>query len=548
MAEIECDVLIVGSGIGGITAAITAKLAGLEPLLIEKQHEIGGSSALSGGVLWLPNNPVMQRDGIADSREDALTYLANFVPEGDPGSTPARREAFVDNVASLVELYESQGIPMLRCHGYSDYYDAMPGGNATGRSLETEVFDANRLGEWKDKFYSQNFPLPARSSESAQLMTLAVSWGGKKKAAQIGLRSVLGKLRGKQLLSAGAALQGRILEAALRLGCDIRNNTELVDLEVEGGKVIGALIKASGQQQAVRTRKGVLIAAGGFARNNSMRRQYQKAPVSADWTHANKGDTGEPIQAMAKAGAALGYMDESWWLPGFPNPDMPEGSNQIMPELHKPHVIVVGADGKRFCNESENYMAFGRSAYARNEVTQAIPSWAIMDANHRRKYIFGFAMPGKIPKDWLEKGLVKSSGTIEGLAEQCGIDPAGLAASIARYNQSCKTNVDEEFGRGSSAYNRYYGDPTAANPCMGPIEKAPYWAAPLMIGDVGTCGGAVTDEHARVLQVDGSVIEGLYAAGNCTSPIAGAHYVGAGHSIGCSAVFGMLAVRHMASA
>lgn len=160
-----CDVLIIGSGIGGLTASITAKLAGLEPILLEKLPQIGGSSALSGGVLWLPNNPLMQREGIADLREAALTYIANFVPEGDPGSTPARREAFVDGVAPLVDLIEGQGIPLLRCHGYSDYYDTLPGGCAAGRALEAKVFNANRLGAWKAKFKSQNFPVPARASE-----------------------------------------------------------------------------------------------------------------------------------------------------------------------------------------------------------------------------------------------------------------------------------------------------------------------------------------------------------------------------------------------
>lgn len=546
MADLECDVLVVGSGIGGLTAAITAKLSGLEPVLIEKLHEIGGSSALSGGVLWLPNNPLMRREGVPDSRDAALTYLANFVSDDDPGSTPERREAFVDGVAPLVALYESQGVQLIRCEGYSDYFDALPGGNARGRALEAPVFDARRLGKWRERFKSQNFPMPARASESAQLMTLAVSWAGRLKAAQVGLRTVWGKLTGKILYSAGASLQGRLLEAALNLGCDIRNNAPFLDLVMEGDRVIGAKASIKGKETTIRARRGVLIAAGGFERNSAMRKQYQQAPVSADWTHGNPGNTGEAIQAMANAGAALGWMDEAWWLPGFRNPDMPEGSNQIMPELHKPHGIVVAADGKRFVNESENYMSFGRACYARNKEVPAIPAWAVMDMNHRQRYLFGFAMPGKIPQDWLDKDMVKQADTLEELAEKCGIDPAGLTESVRRWNEMCAKGVDDEFGRGSSAYNRYYGDPTKPNPCMGPIEKPPFWAAPLYVGDVGTCGGAVTNEHAQVKRPDGSVIEGLYATGNCTSPIAGPHYVGAGHSVGCSAVFGMLAVRHMA--
>lgn len=540
------DIIIVGSGVGGLTATIAAKLAGLNPLLLEKEPLIGGSSALSGGVLWLPNNPLMQRQGVADSREAALTYLANFARDDDPGATPARREAFVDAVAPLVTMYEEQGLPLLRCDGYSDYYDTLPGGNARGRALEVDVYDANRLGEWKAKFRPQNFPVPARSSEPAKLMLMAVTWSGKLKALEVGLRAVKGKLLGRAVYSAGAALQGRLLEVALRLGCDIRVNAGLVDLETEGGKVTGVLARIDGQERSIRARRGVLISAGGFARNAAMRDQYQRQPITDRWTYSNPGETGETIQAMAKAGAALGWMDEAWWTLSMIN-DSPEGHNQIIPELHKPHAILVGADGQRFVNEAQSYMEIGRACYERNQVTKAIPAWAILDIRHRKRYIFGYAMPGKLPESWFEKGFAKRSDTIAGLAAECGIDPAGLEATVKTWNAACAEGRDAEFRKGESAYNRYYGDPTSKpNPCMGTIEKSPFWAVPLVPGDVGTCGGAVTDEHARVLRPDGSVVEGLYAAGNCTSPLAGPYYIGAGLSIGASAVFGKLAVDHMA--
>ncbi len=549
MPDINCDVLIVGSGVGGLTATIAAKLCGMKPLLLEKQDRIGGSSALSGGVLWLPNNPIMQRLGIEDSREAALTYLANFVGDDDPGSTPERREAYVDAVDALVMLYESQGVPLRYCDGYSDYFDLLPGGHPRGRSLECPVYDLNKLGAWKDRFQGQNFPVPASSSESGKLATMAVTWAGRMKALQVVGRAAVGKVTGKSLGSAGASLQGRLLKVALDLGCDIRTNAPFVDLEKEGGRVTGATAQIDGEDVTIAARRGVLITAGGFARNTAMRRQYQKSPISTDWTHSNKGETGEAIQAMATAGAALGWMDQAWWTPGFRNPDEEVGSNQIIPELHKPHVILVGADGKRFVNEAENYMALGRACYERNDVTQAIPAWAIMDASHRKRYTFGYAMPGKVPKDWIERGMVKVADTVEELAQKCGIDPEGLARTIARWNAMNEAGHDEDFGKGASAYNRYYADPTnKPNPCMGPIVKPPFWAAPLYVGDVGTCGGAVTNEHAQVKRPDGTIIEGLYAAGNCASPIAGAHYIGAGHSLGCSAVFGMLAVRHMSEA
>lgn len=546
MSERDCDVLIVGSGIGGLTAAISAKLAGLKPILVEKMREIGGSSAMSGGVLWLPNNPLMRRDGIADSREQALTYLANFVDENDPASTPERRQAYVDAVTPLVSLYEGQGVPLRRCDGYSDYYDRLPGGVAAGRSLETDVYDARRLGAWKAWFKPQGFPIPARASESAALTQMGVSMTGKLKAAEVGLRAARGKLLRRSIYSAGAALQGRLLEIALRLGCEIHTGAPLVELDKEGGRVSGARIGAGGGIERIRARRGVLIAAGGFARNAQMRERYQRAPTSPDWSHANAGDTGEAIAQMEQAGAALAWMDESWWVMGFVN-DSATGSNQIVPELHKPHIILVDEAGERFVNEAAAYMEVGRACYARNRVTRAIPAWAIMDSRHRSRYSFGFAMPGRTPTTWLRDGFMLKDESLYDLARRCGIDPAGLEATIARWNTMAAHGKDSDFAKGESAYNRYYGDPThTPNPCMGQITEPPFFAAPLVPGDVGTCGGPVTDQHARVMRPDGSPVEGLYAAGNCAAPLAGPHYIGAGQSIASSAIFGMIAVEHMA--
>jgi len=547
MADIECDLLIVGSGIGGLTAAIAARLSGLKPLLIEKLHQIGGSSALSGGVLWLPNNPLMIREKVHDSREGALTYLANFVSEGDPASSTARREAFVDAVTPLVALIESQGIPLERCDGYSDYYDLLPGGNAAGRSLETTPFDANDLGPWRRRFKPQNFPVPARASESAALSQLGVSWEGRAKAAEVALRAARARLTGKSLLTAGAALQARLLLSALRLGADIRTNAALVDVSVDGGRASGATVDFDGWRREVRARHGVIVTAGGFARNEAMRRQFQREPVAAALSHANAGNTGEAISAMMRLGAATGWMDEAWWVMGCET-DGKGSTSQIVPELHKPHLILVDASGRRFVNEAAPYMETGRACYARNSTASAIPAWAVFDARHRKRYPFGFALPGRTPRAWSKGGLIFRDRSLDGLARQCGIDPGGLEATVTRWNAMCRHGRDEDFGKGASAYNRYYGDATRKpNPCMGPITNAPFHAVALSPGDVGTCGGVITDEHARVKRADGSVIEGLYAAGNCAAPLAGPHYIGAGQSIATSAIFAMIAVRHLVS-
>lgn len=545
MADQAFDLVVVGSGIGGLTAAITAKLAGLRPLLLEKTPLIGGSSALSGGVLWLPNNPLMSRAGIADSREAGLRYLENFVGPDDRYSTPARRAAFVDNIAPMIAALEAQGMKYRRCHGYADYYDKLPGGSALGRALEAELFDAGRLGDWKAKFRGPSVDLPIRTSEGARMMRLGVTLDGKTMAAKLVGRIAANKLTGKTVYGSGGALQGRMLEIALKLGVEIWTEAALADLDVRDGRVEGIHLAHQGRPVSVRATRGVLVAAAGFARNLRMRQTYQRAPISDDWTYASPGETGEALEAMMRAGAGTALMDEAWWTTSW----IREGAEarQIIPELAKPHSILVDHAGQRIVNEANSYMEVGRACYARDPKAKAIPAWAIMDARHRRRYFFGFQPPGGLPKAWIEKGWAKQDATLEGLAAQCGIDPAGLAATVERFNGFCDTGVDEDFGRGRSAYNRYYADPTnKPNASLGPIAEPPFWAVQLWPGDVGTCGGAITDEHARVLRADGGVIEGLYAAGNCTASLAGPNYVGAGQSIGASGVFGYIAAQHAA--
>jgi 3-oxosteroid 1-dehydrogenase len=546
MADQAFDLVIVGSGIGGLTAAITARLAGLAPLLLEKTPLIGGSSAWSGGVLWLPNNPLMQREGVPDSREAALRYLENFVTAQDFYSTPARREAFLDNIAPMVAALEAQGMQYRRCAGYSDYYDRLPGGCAAGRALEAELFDANRLGAWKAKFRGPSMPLPIRTSEGARLMRLGVRMDGKTMAATVAGRMLRDKLAGRATFGSGGALQGRMLEIALKLGVEIWTEAGLVELDVAGGRVAGVHLDHAGQRKTVRAGRGVLVAAGGFAHNRKMRETYQQAPISDAWTSSNPGDTGEALAAMMRAGAATALLDQAWWTTSWVRPD--GKVFQIIPEMAKPHSILVDKAGRRLVNEANSYMEVGRAMYERDKTTPAIPAWIVMDGAHRRRYFFGFQPPGRMPKAWLANGWVKQDVTIEGLARQCGIDPAGLAATVERFNGYCDTGVDAEFGRGASAYNRYYADPThKPNPSLGTIAEPPFWAVPLYPGDVGTCGGAVANEHAEVLREDGSVIAGLYATGNCTAPLAGPHYIGAGQSIGASGVFGYIAAQTAAA-
>lgn len=539
------DCLVIGSGAGGLAAAIQARLAGLDVLVAEKTSLVGGSTALSGGILWLPCNPLLAREGVADSRQAALDYLANFTSDSDLVSTPARRAAFVDATAPIIATFERAGMQYRRCAGYSDYYDHLPGGHAAGRSIQAELFDLNELGPWKSRFRRSPQTMPLRTSEARPLMMMTRTWEGRRAALRLGLRLARQKLTGTDIVGSGAALQGRMLQLALKLGADVRTDTALESLIVSGGRVTGAILVQDGQRCTITARRGVLVAAGGFARNLAMRERYQPLPASDSWTKANPGDTGEAIVAMEAAGAALGLMHEAWWIPSSIAPG--EDPHHAVLETCRPFGIMVDSSGQRFANESASYMEVGQAIYTRHRTVAAIPAWFVMDARNRRRYPWRAAPPGRTPESWTESGWMKQADTLPALAAACGIDPAGLVASVERFNGFCATGVDADFGRGSNVYNRYYGDPTVKpNPCLGPIEQGPFQAIPLWPGDAGTAGGACINEHAQVLRADASPIEGLYAAGNSTASLSGPFYAGAGLSIGASTIFGAIAARHMA--
>ena len=554
------DFVIVGSGGGSMCAALACKTLGLRSLIIEKQARVGGSTSFSGGVWWIPNNPIMKRHGVADSYERARQYFDSIVTYQGPATSPARREAFLRTGPEMVEFLERQGMAFEYADGWSDYYDNLPGGEPRGRSLVAKLFDIKELGEWAPKLsrYS-GISMPANSSEYPELMLVKRTWAGRKKAAQVAWRMLYQKLTGKDLVGSGAAIQGRMLQIALREQLPIWTDTPVRDLIIEEGRVAGVLARRNGRDIRVRALKGVLVNSGGFSRNAEMRKKYQPQPSSAEWTNANPGDTGEMIEAALKLGAALDCMEEAWWVVTSmgPNGTWPEGARApdgtLIPFMHHldlslPYSIMVDQLGNRFCDEAGAYMEIGQRMYKRHHETgKAVPSWVIMDSRQRKYYVWGSAMPGQIPKQWLESGYLIQANSIKELAQKCGIDAQGLERTVQRFNGFCRSGVDEDYGRGGRAFDRAHGDPTVKpNPNLGPIEEPPFYAVRMYPGDVGTCGGMVTDEYARVVRSDGSVIPGLYATGNCTASVVGRCYPAAGASIGASFVFGYIAARHAA--
>ena len=289
----------------------------------------------------------------------------------------------------------------------------------------------------------------------------------------------------------------------------------------------------------------MLLNAGGFSRNLEMRQKYQPQPASTDWTMVNPGDTGDVMRMAMDLGADVDCMEEAWWTPGSLLPDGKYGGFHVPGESGKPHVVIVGPDGKRVGNEAGAYMEFGQRMYAAG----AVPSWAVFESRMLKNYSWGPLLPGKSVKPWIENGYLTTADTIGELAQKCGIDAAGLEAEIARFNLFAERGVDEDFGRGASYHNQAMGDPgNKPNPSLGKIERAPFYAVKIWPLDVGTSGGLVTDEHARVIKTDGAPIPGLYAAGNITAPVVGHTYPGAGASIGGGIAFGYVAARHAVGA
>jgi 3-oxosteroid 1-dehydrogenase len=538
------DFVIAGSGGGSMAAALYLHSAGKTPIILEKTDKIGGSTAMSAGLLWIPANPLMAREGVPDSIEAGRRYMdATIGADGGPAASSARKDAFLRAGPPMIEFLEQQGMEFMRAEGWADYYDDRDGGCTRSRSIGVPMMDAREMGALFDKLRlgPMALPLPVDQARNISLATRTLR--GMMTGAMLLWRVRQGEKHGKPILSFGPALQGRMLMLTTGAGIPVRTETGVVELIEENGIITGVIAENAGQRKRIGARHGVLINAGGFARNEEMRKTYQPQPSSTVWTNANPGDTGEMIQIAQKHGAALDLMNEAWWIPGTsPKPGAPAFMHVI--DLSKPHCVVVNRHGRRIMNESQSYMANGHALY-RNDV----PAFVIMESRHRKRYAWGSEAPGITPPEWEASGYMKKADTIEALAAKCGIDPAGLKAEIGKFNGYTKTGKDLDFHRGDRGYDRWFGDPTVKpNPNLGAIEKPPFYAFEMVPGDVGTAGGIMTDEYARALRADGSIIPGLYATGNSSASVMGRCYPAAGASIAASFVFAYIAARHAAGA
>ncbi|MGC3994905.1 MAG: FAD-dependent oxidoreductase [Propionicimonas sp.] len=539
------DLIVAGTGVAALATAVTAADAGLKVLMLESTDRWGGSSSMSGGGLWLPNNPLMKRDGVADSREEALAYLEETVGDAGPATSRKRKEAFVDGIGGFVELAERHGVQFARSTDYPDYYPELPGGKI-GRAIEVEPFDVRRIGDWwqTSRGNGSGVPAPVKTDDFWLLSRAWSTPGGFTRGARVVFRTLGTALRGKKAVGMGSAVTAALMEVALRLGVQVRLSSPVTELVVSEGRVTGVRTTKDGQTTAIRAERGVMLAGGGFDHNAEWRERYQG--VDGADSSGSRGNVGTAIEVAREIGAAVDLMDDAWWGGSIP-PVTPEGSAAfLVSERSMPFTIIVDGAGERFANESESYVDLGHHML---EHSKSVPGsyWMVSDARHARRYLRSYALDPRANKAMAEAGIMVKAPTLADLALRIGVDPARLAATVERFNGFARSGIDADFARGNSAYDRYYGDPLVRpNPNLGPLEKGPFEAVRVVPGDLGTKGGLVTDENARVLREDGSVIDGLYAAGNNSASVMGRTYPGPGSTLGPASVFGHLAGLHAA--
>ena len=556
----EVDVLVIGTGNGGLTAAIcNYEMGSKDVLIIEKSNKVGGTSSTSGGGIWIPNNHYAKACGAEDSFEDAREYLRQTLAGEDVPDELV--DAYLINGPKMLQfLHDRTRVRYESLEHYPDYYTNLPGARAGHRSLEPAPFMASELGSnYKNLTYTHFMMrmfgvIHFTQVEAHVLMVQLPGW--KKLLAKMiwdYVSDIPWRLRTKisRRLCCGSAGVGRLYASVLDRDIPIQLNTAMTQLLVEDGKVIGAEVLHKGKVQRIRARKAVVLAAGGFEKNQQLREKYLPQPTNTEWSAGCVHNTGDPLLAGQALGAKTRLMENAWWSTTLCVPDEEAPRLSIM-EKSFPGSCVVNKKGERFANESQNYMAFQKELFkAHSDDNPCAPAYHVFDANFRRNYIVGPLMTESmkpdwtIPKKWYETGFVAKANTIRELAEQMGIDAEGLENTINKMNHFAKTGVDEDFHRGESEYDRYYADPSIKpNPCLAPIVEAPFYAMRIEAGDFGTLGGLDTDINANVRRESEGAIEGLYAVGNCSAAILPT-YPGPGATLGPAMTMAYQAAKHI---
>ncbi|MBO9696764.1 MAG: FAD-binding protein [Sphingopyxis sp.] len=547
--------LVIGSGAGAMTAAFTAADAGAEVLIVEKSARYGGTSATSGGGIWIPGSADARAKGHADDPEEALAYIKALIGDDVPAS---KLETYVASAHRMLGYLAERSEVQYTAYAYSDYHMDVAGARDGWRTHDPIPLMADRLGDDFAKMepphtLTLTFGRFTWTMAEAKLL-LTMSPGAKSLLFKLMMKYVFDlpwrfRTKRSRRLTGGNALIGRLKLSLDAKGVPIWLNSPMTGLVTEKGRITGAIVERDGERMEIHARKGVVLATGGFDHSEALRRKYLPQPTSADWSAGVPSTTGDGLAAGLKAGAATDLMDSAWWGPGF----LLEGEDRariLFVERALPSSIIVNQAGRRYMNEAASYHVAGGEMHRCNRPdTPTVPSWFVFDARYRGKYMLGPMMAGKpsadsrLPENM--RKILKKANDLSGLAAQMGIDPAAFVAEVGRFNIHAAKGEDPDFGRGASAYDRHYGDASMTpNPTLAPIAHAPFYAIPIYPCDLGTNGGLQTDSDGQVLDTQGRPLGGLYAVGNVSAAAMGRTYPGAGATLGPAMTFGWRAARH----
>lgn len=557
----EVDVVVVGSGSGAMVAAIVAHDHGQQVAVLEKADKYGGTSATSGHGVWIPcNRYAKAADDYDDSFAEASLYIKDVTPLDKVPE--ALIDRYVEQGPQMIDyLYNNTHLEFVNHPTFPDYFSFAKGAKAGNRSLEPLPMHGNELG---DEFYRMQ-PLHQQLSiykrvnvtqrEGQWLLGRQKGWLWKSiKMVLTYCFDISARLKGARdkRMTAGQAGVGRLRKSMLDRNIDIQLGTDVHTLQTDdAGKVIGVTATVVGKEINVKARRGVVLAAGGFERNQQMREQYLPGPTDISWTAAHGENTGGAITAAMAIGASTSQMDDAWWTTTMLVPGETKG-RLVVVEKAQPWGMVVNQGGKRYANEAQNYVDFVKAIYSNySEEVPTVPSFLVFDSKFRKSFPCGpiltpDVMPDwAIPKSWFHPDFLSKADSLEALAETAGIDVDGLLAEVEKFNGFANTGKDLDFQRGDGVYDRtYVSGEVKPNPCLGPLDTPPFYAVKVFPGEMGTMGGMDFNEHAQVLRQDGSVIEGLYTAGNCSAALLPT-YPGAGSTLGPSMTFGYLAGKHV---
>ncbi len=560
--RVICDVLVVGSGAGGLSAAVTARRRGLSVIIVEKEPMFGGTSAISAGGFWIPCNSVAARMGFVDSLNDARTYIRL---EAGNNFDPDRVDAYLENGPRMIEFLKREfGFEFGIWAYLPDYHPETPGAARGGRPLSAAPIDARSLGPWiahlrpplRESTVFNGLPIRFDSLEMKHFINATRSAASAWYVARRLLRYARDRLlHGRNMLMVnGGALVTRLAKAAFEMGTPLWLSSPATELIVENGAVAGAVVRRDGRDIRVVARRGVVLAAGGFPHDVERRQRLYPHAAGANehFPLAPMGNTGDGIKLAEAVGGGIGgaYESAAAWFTASLNPQA-DGSFRTVPnssDRAKPGAIAVTRDGRRFTNESNSYHDVMQQLIKTNQNTEPVSGFIIADHRAVRRYGLGIVKPFPLPVGpHLRSGYLIRERSIEALARRLGIDPKTLVDTVTRFNENARRGVDPEFGRGTNIYNRSQGDiDHKPNPSVAPLDHPPFYAVKLVPSDLGTFAGLKTDKFARVLGRDDRPIPGLYAVGNDMGSVFGGRYLAGGCTLGPAMTFGFIAGHHLA--